>query len=232
MEGVKPEELRKMPDPGRIPGPVVIPSCVAVILFWGNANSRTVLNILHGIVAGGFTPTAAICNALLAAIQGHVTTSGLGALHNNATSLFNVGIRDLRAANLPLVEGTAAPLIGTSVSPAMPASVALVATLRTSGAGRGFRGRVYVPNWATNAQTAAGQATAGAVTALSTFMGNVQTDMAAQGITLALAQPARATYTGTTGTVHPARTAAAQAVTSITVRNAIFDSQRRRNEPS
>jgi len=47
-------------------------------------------------------------------------------------------------------------------------------------------------------------------------------------MTLAIAQPARAAYTGTKGALHLARAAAVQPITSIVCRNNIIDHQRRR----
>lgn len=221
-----------MTDLGRIPGPVVIPNCVMVRLEWLTPSSRLIFNILHTIVAPGFVANVAVANALQTAIGGHLVTSGLAAFMPAATSFANVGLRDLRAANLPLVEGTGAGTAGTSASGAFPANVALVCTLRTAQAGRAFRGRVYIPNWATNAAVAAGTASAAAQTAVETFMANVIADLAASAMTLCIAQPARAQYTTAKGRVIPARAANTVPVAAALVRNGLFDSQRRRNEPS
>jgi hypothetical protein len=60
------------------------------------------------------------------------------------------------------------------------------------------------------------------------FVDAVSTAMTGQSMTLAIMQPARQQYTGSTGAIHAPRGAGMAPVTSTVVRNNIIDHQRRR----
>lgn len=217
-----------MPDAGHVPGPIVIPNCIAVRLIWTQPNTKTVYNVLHGNVAGGFTLTTAIVDAVFTAIKGAAGWTSWRARVNSGAGLAGVDMRDLRVANMPLVASTTAAAAGTGAGGAIPPGDAFCVTLRTASAGRGFRGRVYLAGLDFAALAAGGVAAAGTLTDAVSFMTAVQTALTASGITLAIAQPTRGGYTGTTGTVHLPRLATTVAVSSIVARNNIIDHQRRR----
>lgn len=222
--------MTRVRDPGRIAGPEVIPACVEVRLNWELANSKITHNVLHARVAGGFAATSTVAEAIRVAITSGATWTNYAALLNTATSLTGVSLRDMRAANLPLVDSTGAPVAGTAVGGALPPEVALVVTERTAGAGRSFRGRIFLPGFDKTATTSAGAATGGAVSATQAWAQLIQSGMAGQSLTLAIAQPARQAYTSpVTGAAIPARGANLADVTSLVVRDSIFDSQRRRS---
>lgn len=217
-----------MADQGRIPGAIVIPNAVQVRLIWTLPNAKTVYNVMHGSVAGGFSATSAVAEAIFTAIKASAGWTSLKANLSSGVSLVGVDLRDMRSANQPLVASTSGASAGTGAGVALPPGDALTVTLRTAGAGRGFRGRVYLPGFDSTAVAAGGVAAAGTVTNSTSFVTAVQTALSASGITLAIAQPARQQYTGKTGAVHSARGAGLQPVTSIVTRNNVFDHQRRR----
>jgi hypothetical protein len=218
-------------DPGRIPGPQIIPNTVEVVLNWELANGKVVHNVLHGRVAGGFSATSPVAEAIRTAITSGAAWTGFAAQLNDGVTFLGVSLRDLRAPNMPLVESTGAGATGTGAGVALPPEVALCVTLRTALAGRGFRGRVYLPGFDTDALYTDGRATNGAITASTTFVQHIQAAMTASGLTLGIAQPARQAYTSpATGTAIPARSATIVDVTSIVTRNGVFDSQRRRSQ--
>jgi hypothetical protein len=219
-----------LPDLGAIPGPVVIPDCFQVMLRWTLINGKTVDNVLHGIVSGGVVANSALAQAIYAHIIASAAWTAYKPYINENVTLDGVDLRDVRAANGPIVSSTGAATPGTGVLLALPPEVALVVTLRTDFAGPGFRGRVYLGGFDSAGLAAGGTALAGLVTAAVGFMDEVQTAMGIGGVELAIGQRARAGYTGTTGTVHAARAANVIPVTSIVVRDAIFDSQRRRSD--
>ena len=218
-------------DLGRIGGPIVIPNCVEVDLVWNLASGKQVKNVLHGSVSGGFVDTAAIAQAVYASIIGSASWTAWAAYVHSTAQLAAVNIRDLRAANLPLVTSTGGATAGTGAATALPPGSAVVVTLRTAGAGRGFRWRLYLPGLDSALLTAAtGAASAAANTAALNFVTAVQTAMTASGITLAIANPARQAYTSArTGVLHGARAAGVVAVTSIVTRLTALTSQRRRS---
>lgn len=217
-----------MADPGRIAGPKVIPACVEVRLKWTLPNSKTVYNVLHASVGGGFAASAAIIDAVFVAAVAAAGWTNYKPKLNTTVTFAGMDLRDLRSANLPLASSVAAASPGTGASGAIPPGDALCLTLRTAGAGRGFRGRVYLPGLDFSALAAGGVLAAATNTTAIAFLQAVQTAMTAQGMTLALAQPHRAAYTGKTGAAHAERAATVVAVTSIEARNIVVDHQRRR----
>lgn len=222
-----------MTDLGRIAGPLVIPNCVEVALVWDVVPTKTARNVLHATVGGGFNATAVIAQAVYAAIIASGDWAAYKPYVNGACGLHAIEIRDLRTAGMPLVQSTGGATAGTGAALALPAGVAATLTLRTASAGRNARGRVYLPGLdSTCLNAATGLFSAAFQTAAVNFLGAVQTALGASAMTLALANPARASYTGTTGYVHPARSATALAVTSIEMRDLRPDSQRRRGQSS
>jgi len=219
-----------MADLGRIPGPIIIPNCIEVDLVWNLASGKQVKNVLHGQVAAGFNATAAIAQAIYAAIIASGQWTAWAAFLHTTASFAGVNLRDLRTGNMPLVTSTGASTPGTGAAVALPPGSAAVVTLRTASAGRGFRGRVYLPGLDSGCLTAAtGALTAAAQTAGQNFITEVGTALTASGITHSIANPARAQYVGRKGANHPARAAAVVNVTSNQIRLLALASQRRRS---
>lgn len=219
-----------MVDGGRIPGPIILPAGIEVDLVWNLASGKQVKNVLHGQVAGGFAATAAVAQAVYAAIIASASWTAYKPFINGAAAFAAVNLRDLRTANLPVVTSTGGATAGTGAASALPPGVALVISERTALAGRGFRGRVYLPGLDSVALTAGtGAVSAAANTAALNFMTAVQTALTASGITLAIANPARAAYTGRHNRAIPARVATQVPVTSMVARTTALTSQRRRS---
>ena len=220
----------KRKDAGRIAGPLVIATCIEVDLVWTLAGGKQVKNVLHGTVAPGFNATAAVAQAIYAAIIASASWTAYKAYVNAAASFAGVNLRDLRNANMPLVSSTGASTPGTGAGLALANGVSACITLRTATAGRGGRGRVYLPGLDSTAMNAGtGNFSAAFQTAAQNFVTAVETAMTGQSVTHALAGPARATFMGTSGTVHAARPAAPLPVTSILMRLLTPTSQRRRS---
>ena len=222
--------MSKVPDLGRIAGPIIIPNAIEVDLVWNLASGKQVKNVLHGQVAGGFTATAAVAQAVYAAIIASASWTAWAAFLHTTAALAAVNLRDLRTPNMPVVTSTGGATAGTGAAVALPPGVALVISERTALAGRGFRGRVYLPGLDSGAITAAtGAASAAANTAAANFVTAVQTALTASTITLSIAQPARQAYNGRRGRAIGARAANIQNVTSIVARLTALTSQRRRS---
>lgn len=217
-----------MPDGGHIPGQVVIPNCIQVRLIWALPNTKTVYNVLHATVAGGFSATGTVAENIFTALKAAAGWTSWRANLNTGVSFSGVDLRDMRSPNNALAASNTAASPGTGAGTALPPGDALVVTLRTAQAGRGFRGRVYLPGLDSSAMAAGGVAAAGTVTNAAAFVTAVQTALTGQAMTLAIAQPHRQQYTGTKGAVHADRPATMITVTTIQVRNNIIDHQRRR----
>lgn len=221
---------RPVRDLGRNVGPYVIPLCVAVALRWNSTNGKVVRNILHGSISGGFANSSPIAQAVYAAVIASAAWTAWKPYVYSANGLAGIDIRDMRVTTNPWFPSTGGATAGTGAAAEVPAGVALCVTLKTAMAGRGYRGRCYLPGLDTTAVTAAtGAIVPAANTAAVNFITAVQTALAASGITLAIAEPPRNAYTSLiTGVNIPQRSATVTPVTSITTRSTTFRSQRRR----
>lgn len=217
-----------MSDPGHIGGPIVIPNGVQVIINWTLPDAKTAHNVLYGSVGGGFAPTTVIAEAIRAALASGAGWTGLAAYLMPACTLTSVSLLDVRTPNNAKVTSTGAAAAGTSAALAMPDECAVCVTLRTAFTGPANRGRMFLPGFAANAMGAAGVVAALCLSAINTWVATIPTTLTGQGITLSIGHPARAEYTGKTGTVHPARPAGLVPVTQIATRDNHWDSQRRR----
>jgi hypothetical protein len=217
-------------DAGRIKGPVILPAGIEVDLVWNLASTKQIKNVLHGQVAGGFTATAAVAQAVYAAIIASASWTAWAADVHSTASFAGVNLRDLRTPNMPVVQSTGGATAGTGALLALPPGSSLVVSLKTALAGRGFRGRVYLSGLDSVVLVAGtGALTGAANTNAVNFITAVQTALTTSGITLALANPARQAYTGRKGRAILARAANQVPVTSISTRLTALTSQRRRS---
>lgn len=217
-----------MPDLGRIPGKVVIPNCVQLRLIWTLPNTKTVYNVLHGRTAGAPVVTTTLAQAIYAALIADTNTTNWRAQINTGVSLAGLDLRSLHVVDQPTLQSTGAAVAGTGATGAIPPGDALTVTLRTAQVGQHARGRVYLPGLDFSGLAAGGVASANSIARAPLFVTALQNAMSGQGLTLTLAQPARASYTGATGTPHAARAASTLDVTAIICRNGIIDHQRKR----
>lgn len=223
------QAINLLVDPGASSGPITIPGACRVMLVWQLSDGKIGRNVIYGRVAPAFAPTAALAESFRAAVVAGALWTTLAGFLAPTVSLLRVELQDVRDANNPLVPSTGAATPGTSVGTALPDEVAAVITLRTGQTGPGFRGRMYIPGWATNALATGNVIAAAAVNALANWaQTNIPNAMIAATMTWVLGLPARVQYTGSTGTVHPARPAQTIDVGIITVRDNHWDSQRRR----
>lgn len=220
---------------------VVIPNAAQLRLIWSlTATGHLGINVLGVSKPAGVTITQTLTNTIGAAVKAAVASSGLGAELVPAASLTRVGLRDVTNANMPEFFDTGAAVPGTGTGDPVPRQVALVVTLRTAQSGHSFRGRVYLGGFTETANQAGGNAAASTTTASGSFITAVKNALIASGMDLAvLARPSEArtetvTVTHADGTTssktksHAARPGRVTPVTAIEVRNASWDSQRRR----
>jgi hypothetical protein len=220
--------INLLSDPGHIGGPKIIPNAAEIRLRFTLEDGKVGHIVTCGGYAGTFAGTVAQANAIFAALGTGAQWSALAAFLATTTAFAGVDIRDLNSAGNPYISSTAAASPGTSASTALPNEVAAVITLLTAKTGPQNRGRMYVPGWATNALGAGNVIAAAAQSALGAWSGQFAGAYSAQGYVHSIAQPARAAYTGSSGTQHPARVATKIAVTSTALKDNHWDSQRRR----
>jgi len=216
-------------DPGAIGGPVVIPQAAQITIQWTLGNGKVGNNVLYGRYSGTFAGTTAQANALKTAFTTGALWTAVAAHIAPGSGIQAVTIRDVNSAFQPIISSTVSLVPGTSTGTALPDEVAVCVTLRTSLAGPGARGRFYVPGLATTALGAGNVINAAAVTAIQNWAdAAVRVGINNNGYTMVLGLQARASYTGSTGTVHPARAATTLPVNGCFVRDNHWDTQRRR----
>jgi hypothetical protein len=221
--------INLLSDPGAIGGPVIVPSCAQITLIWALEGARTAHNVLYGRYSGAFAGTQTQANGILSALTSSAAYTDLCTFMPSGLGIAGVSLRDVNTRDQPIVNSNeTAAQFGTSVSAALPDEVAAVVTVRTARAGKSGRGRIYVPNFATNALGAGNVIAGAAVTALQNWAATITGAINTQGYVFVLGLRERAAYTGSTGTDHPARPAESVPVTSTEVRDNHWDSQRRR----
>lgn len=223
------DAINVLVDPGAIGGPKVIPSAVEVVLIWGLTRGGFGRNVLYGRYVGVYDLVSADATAALTALTSGATWTALAAHLAPTASLAGLTLRNVAVANQPIVHAGGGSAPGASSGTALPDEMAACITFRTAEAGPQGRGRMYVPGWATTALGTGGVIAAPAVAALEAWADtNIPAAFSALTATHCLGLPARAAYTGATGTQHPARAAKTLDVTSREVRDNHWDSQRRR----
>lgn len=217
-------------DAGYIGGPKIIDQCAEISIAWVITGGKVVYNVLHGRYTGSFAGSQAQANSIHTGLASGAQWTAMAAFMPTTGGISSVSIRNLDIKDQPLITSNAAAGLGTSASAALPGEVAAVLTLRTAFTGRANRGRIYVPNFATNALGAADTIAANAVTAIANWGAIIAGVLNAQGYLFCIGHVARAAYTGASGTQHPARVDGTVPVQTVVVRDNHWDSQRRRGQ--
>lgn len=223
-------------------GPDLVVPTAAQVRLLGAVSAGVIpcYNVLGAIKLGATVINQALANTLAAAIRANFTTH-LAPHMSAGTHFATVGIRDISSASQTEYIGTGGPVVGAAVGDSLPGGAAACVSLKTALSGPRHRGRVYLSGWAEGANGPAGAIDTAANAAAVAFVTAVQTSLAANGLTLAVvSRPSYAQQithvtqlpSGATDTQvrsMPARPGEVNAVTSISARNAVWDSQRRRN---
>lgn len=228
-----PPQSTKKHDAGRIPGAAAVANVLEIRILFNLPNQKQASITFHGYNATMPAVNVALANTLFSSLSSTWSTNlaSYMAAGPPATQFAAVYIRDMTNAGYPVFQSSSSAVNGTSASPAMPVNVALVLTENLNVRGRGAKGRVYIPGWATNADAGGGVAVGAVQTAVTAFGTGVFNAITAAGFTPAVAKVARAAYTGYTGTPHLQRAATYAQVISYICRDAIWDTQRRRIQP-
>jgi len=196
--------------------PLVVPNTIQARILWNHNATPWAINVLHLIAGPGMTVGQDEADDWYDIVAAAFSSSGLRARISDSWQLAGAGLRDVRAANLSEYTKMAS-LAGTDTSAGMlPPQLALVVTLRTLKAGRSFRGRVYLAGFTEGQNTGGGQIDANCMTAADAFV-------------TALGAP---TLNGSETTLGVCSRTLLETnpVTSIVVRDAQWDVQRRRKD--
>lgn len=191
---------------------IIITGTYEIRITWQLSGADWALNVLHCQLPGGESVNQGLADSWAADLDAAHDSSGLAALQPATVSLDRVGLRDLRTANLPLIESTVdSP--GTGAGDLLVRAASIVVTMRTAFAGRSFRGRSYVPGFNEAQNAADGTIAPAASAAAAAWIGAIRTAATARGHTLAVASVKLGTSTP---------------VTAQLVRDQVWDVQRRR----
>lgn len=224
------QAVNLLSDPGAIPGPKVISNGCMVRLNWNLTDGKIGHNILYGQYTGTPALSAALAQTMFVAMTTGANWTTMAAFLASTCSLASVTLLDVRSTVGVEFNSTGAAVPGTSASPALPDETAVVFTMHTTTRGPGGRGRMYIPGWATNSLATGNVIAAAAVSAATAWVANAVGATITSNIgTWSLGLPARAAYTSPiTGRQFPARNSGCLAITSGSVKDNHWDTQRKR----
>jgi hypothetical protein len=185
-------------------------------VIFANGGVPYAVNVYGFSNTGNVAITQTLTNTVGAAIKAAVVSSGLQGALGTAITLTQVGLRDLRSANQPEFLDSGVPATFNGAGDLLPLNVTLCATLRTALAGRSFRGRSYISGFTETVNQANGTASAATGTAVTAWINAINSALQSSGLALAV-------LSRTTSRVTP--------VTSVQVRDLVWDTQRRRAIP-
>lgn len=163
-------------------GPLEVPSGGFAVLHW-DLRGQPAANVLGLHINPGGVVDQTTATEIATQIRAAFLAAGCASYQSAGTHLTDVGVRDLRVANMPEWRGVITPTVGTDNAEPLPISTALVVTLRTALAGKRYRGRVYLPLDGGGAWDGAAQAYVTPASQSGTsFIGNIRTNLANSAI--------------------------------------------------
>ena len=195
---------------------LVIDNTVQVRLVWGLGGVPYAVNVLHGIIKDPLTTIdQAKADDLRDKVEAVITPQGWIGEVSQHVSLLNIGLRNLNSPNNPEFLATST-YAGTNPVNMLPLNACICATLRTDKAGRSYRGRFYASGLCTDATTPTGTIAANVSGSLVEFLNGVKQGMDDAGFTMSVASR---------------KLGISEAINQILVRDAQWDTQRRRATP-
>jgi hypothetical protein len=198
------------------------------VLFEQSIHGRPQLIVIHGLyqTAGPLNPN--IAETIFNAAK---TSAGVvSALPQLGTHWVFTGcrVRDLRSPNNPDIPSTGTSVPGTAAGTPLPDQSSIVVTLRTALAGRSFRGRSYTFGWTDAAMNTDGTISDAAAAAALGLINGFLIGIAAGGAFGAIHSPALPARPAHGGGTLPAKDYAITQISSVEVRDRIWDTNRRR----
>jgi len=210
---------------------VVTPGGVQCDIRW-TVSGVACINVFGGRTTGTGSYNQASADGLRDIITAAYNGSGLSALQPPNVAILAVGLRDVSAANRARFESALTPPVGgTSLSQALPHSVAAVATFRTAMAGKSFRGRSYMPGLDEAQNSNDTQIEAAVKTAVEAFWTSIRNNVPTLGFQQSILSPALPQRPSSVPGEPdlPAKSSTNEPVVAVIVRNLTWGSQRRRN---
>ena len=196
--------------------PLVVPQGALLRLIWTQGGVPAAVNVYGVINTGNVAITQTLTNTVGAAIKAAFTSSGQANQISATVSLSQVGLRDVRTANMPEFLDAGAAVPGVNAGDLLPLNVSFCTTLRTARAGRSFRGRSFLWGYTETQSSATGTAVAGVLTTAVAWVNAIGTALSSNGLGLAVLSRSTSQVT---------------AVTSVQARDAVWDTMRKRAIP-
>lgn len=191
---------------------IIITGTYTIKITWQLAGVDWALNVLHALIPGGESVDDALAAGWATDLAAVHTSSGLSAVQPSTIAIDRVSVRDVRVANQAEHEAEVGSL-GLTALELLPRQVGIKVTTRTNLAGKSFRGGPTIPGFDEAQNNGAGQIAATASDAAEAFVEGLRTAATNRGHTLAVGSP-------TLGLSTP--------ITSVIVRDQVWDTQRRR----
>jgi hypothetical protein len=206
----------------------IVPSSARMRINW-DLGGVPAANVFGGKATGTGTVTQATADALRDIVLGAFNSSALGVQLAVNVSLTSVAIRNVNTADLPEFTSSVAGAIGTAPTEMLPRSVAAVVTFKTAKAGKRNRGRAFMPGFAEGTNESNGIMIQAAEDAAEAFWSAIDLNLGGTGYDFAVISPALPARQNAAGETLPAEGPNSEVITSVTVRNKMWGSQRGRN---
>lgn len=187
-----------------------------VRLIWTVSGTPVALNVVGIKRTAGTAVDQSFADAVGLFVKNSFTASGLTAAIGSSVALAQVGVRDVNTASQPehLDANPAVP--GAAAGALLPPQVALCVTLRTALAGKEYRGRYYQFGYTAGSLTAGGACLQAHADLTRAFIDQLRTTLSTNGLPLQ---------------VMSRKLNVGSAVTLVQVRDAVFDTIRKRAVP-
>jgi hypothetical protein len=191
------------------------------------ANQKTAHCSFYGKNSGSFIASSAAASAMFTQIATHLTNRFANTMNGQA-KFAAVTVRDMSNKTNAEFRSTQTAITPGVGATGLPQDMAIVLTAEVVERGRGAKGRLYLPGWATSALGPNGTIQDTVVAAVTAFGGDLLLELNAVALGAAVPKYHRQEYTGLTGALHAERTAHMADVLAYTCQNNEWDTQRRR----
>lgn len=216
-------------DGGHIKGAANVPLCIEIKIIQTLPNSKPFVNVVHGSYVTPPADMQVLANTLWSSISTAWQTD-LGPALDVATKINRVEVRNMADHTMPVFIGTGVALTGSDATGTMPVNNSIVLTENVAKRGKGLKGRLYLGGFGKISDSGAGQISPIAQAAVTSYGTALFNAITGAPLTPCVAQVHRQDYTGLTGAVIPDRPAGTAAVTSYSLKDTLWDTQRRRGQ--
>jgi hypothetical protein len=201
---------------------LVVPNAAQLRLIWGISGVPAAVNVLGVSKPGAVVVNQTLANTVSAAVKSGFTSSAFNTQLGTAVSLMTVGLRDISSANQAEYVGTGAAVAGTGAAHLLPLNASLCVTLRTAQAGRSYRGRCFLWGFTEAQNSATGTVESGVGTSAEAFLTAIKAALVSSGMDLGVISGL------VDSSRNPPKAAFVTPVTTVQVRDSVWDTQRRR----